>query len=293
MVREEAASLLSLRARRQAGEEVHTFLPTGLRDLDENGGLELGVLTLIAGETGEGKSVVKLHLARAIAKLGKKVICLDFEDPLHKTGQRDLAGQTGIPVHRLSRLDFSEQEGSQILQAAAATEGWGHLVLCHAGLLTADDVRQVLADHPDAAAVFVDYAQALPGRNGLEREIADLAWDLNEDAIRNNRAVVVFSQVTRAVQERGQRRFERDKSAEGYRPGPGKSDIAWASALGERAKAFWFIHRPGRWAKKCGLPARDDIMEINVAKANWGREGMVIVGWDGAGARLFDLPRKK
>lgn len=300
VVRDEAASLVSLRERVAKGEKVQTFLTTGLRDLDRNGGLDLGVLTLIAAATGEGKSVFKLHLARAAAQAGYKVLCLDFEDPLNKTGQRDIARSTGIPAFKLSRLDFTESDNARILAAAADTDVWGSRVLCHAGLLQADQVRDALAEHPDAKLVLLDYAQALPGRNGnLEREIADLAWDLNSDAQKHNRAVVVFSQVTRAVEERGVRRFERSRPEdhaslrlEGYRP-MGKSDIAWASALGERAKAFWFIHREGRYAQKHNLSIPDNRMEIIVAKANWGIEGTVLVGWDGARAQLFDLERKK
>jgi replicative DNA helicase len=299
VVTDEARSLVDLRVRKAAGEVVETFLTTGLRDLDRNGGLELGVLTLIAAATGEGKSVFKLHLARAAALAGHKVLSLDFEDPLNKTGQRDIARSTGIPAFKLSRLDFTEADNARILAAAVATEGWGTNVLCHAGLLQADQVRDALAEHPDAKLVLLDYAQALPGRNGnLEREIADLAWDLNSDAQKHSRAVVVFSQVTRAVEERGVRRFERSRPEEhptervgGYRP-LGKADIAWASALGERAKAFWFLHREGRYGQKHQLPINDNRMEIIVAKANWGLEGTVIVGWDGARAQLFDLEKK-
>lgn len=300
VVNEEARSLVSLRKRVAAGERVETFLTTGLKDLDRNGGLELGVLTLIAAATGEGKSVFKLHLARAAAQAGHKVLSLDFEDPLNKTGQRDISRSTGIPSFKLSRLDFAESDNARILAAAASTESWGRLVLCHAGLLQADQVRGALAEHPDAKLVLLDYAQALPGRNGnLEREIADLAWDLNADAQRYGRAVVVFSQVTRAVEERGVRRFERSRPEEhasarleGYRP-LGKADIAWASALGERAKAFWFLHREGRYAQKHQLSTPDNRMEVIVAKANWGLEGTVLVGWDGGQARLFDLEKRK
>lgn len=293
VVKEEAAALVRDRGIVAAGGEVLTQLDTGLRDLDANGGLDLGVLTLIAGETGEGKSVVKLHLARAVASLGHKVISLDFEDPAHKTAQRDLARATGIPAFRLSRLQFPESDNARILAAAAETESWGSRLLHYSGLLTARQVRAVLAAHPDARLVLVDYMQALPGREGLEREIADLAWDLNEDAQKNKRAVVMFSQVTRKVQERGAAIFARTGKIDGYRPGPGKDDIAWATAAGERAKAFWFIYRPGRWAQKMGLAEpRDDRMEIIVAKANWALEGTVEVGWDGARASLFDLKRK-
>lgn len=292
---EEVESLIRDRGKKERGEDVLVQLPTGLRDLDRNGGLELDVSTVIAGPTGEGKSALKLHLIRSIASAGHEVVVLDFEDPTRKTVHRSLAESTGIGSHKIGRLAF-EMEDEKRLRAACASIGeWGSRVRHHAGLVTADQVRETCKRYPNARALFVDYAQALPGRNGnLEREIADISWDLGEDAQRNHRSNVIFSQTIAAIEERGARRFERDGTIEGYRPGPGKSYIAWARALGERAKAVWYLFRPGRWAKKHGIAgATDNIMEIIVDKSNFSMEGTVRVSWDGARAALSDLPERK
>lgn len=290
IVSEEAHRLVDDKARADRGEDVLLQIPTGLRDLDENGGLELEVVTCIAGPTGEGKSALKLQLARAAASADHEVVSLDFEDPASKTAQRELAGETGIPAFRLGRLGFGAEDSPRILAAAAGVEAWGSRVRTHAGLLNADQVRESLDMFPDAKLILVDYAQALPGRGGsLEREIADLAWDLSEDAQRRRRSVVIFSQTIPQIEERGSRRFERDGSIEGYRPGPGKMYIAWARALGERAKAVWYLFRPGRWGRKHGLQMKDNTLDIIVDKANFAKEGTTTVGW--AGGRLYDLPR--
>jgi len=294
IVREEKDNLIRQRADRDAGRDVLVQLPTGLRDLDRNGGLELDILTVIAAPTGEGKSALKLQLARAAAQAGYEVLALDFEDPARKTAHRSLAGATGIGAHKLGRLAFEEGDVPRLEAASAEIDTWGSRVRHHAGLLTADQVREACYSNPGARLVLVDYAQALPGRDGsLEREIADLAWDLGTDAQRNHRAVVVFSQTIAAIEERGARRFERDGTIDGYRPGPGKSYISWARALAERAKAVWYLFRPGRWALKHGIAgARDDTMEIIVDKSNFSLEGLVTVGWDGAAARLYDRKAK-
>lgn len=290
----EARGLVEDKARRDRGESVLLQVPTGLRDLDLNGGLELDVLTVVAAPTGEGKSALKLHLARAAASAGMEVVCLDFEDPARKTAHRALASEVGIGAHKLGRLSFDADVSERLLVGARNVSSWGSRVHHHAGLLTADQVRASCGRFPDAKLIMVDYAQALPGLGGsLEREIADLAWDLGTDAQRNNRSVVVFSQTVASIEERGARRFERDGTIEGYRPGPGKSYISWARALAERAKAVWYLFRPGRWAKKHGIAgAVDDRMEIIVDKSNFSTEGVSIVGWDGAQSRLYDLPRK-
>lgn len=293
VVSSEAKSLIDSKARMDRGEQVLLQIPTGLRDLDLNGGLELGVLTVIAAPTGEGKSALKLHLARSAARAGLSVVSLDFEDPAAKTAHRSIAGESGLAAFKLGRLAFTEEDGARIMASAISIEPWGRLVDTYAGLLTAAQVRQALDQFPDAKLVMVDYAQALPGLGGsLEREIAELAWDLGADAQKRGRAIVVFSQTIPQIEERGARRFERDGSIEGYRPGPGKSYISWARALAERAKAVWYLFRPGRWGRKHGLDMKDDRMDIIVDKANFGLEGVTTVGWDGAASRLYDLPRK-
>lgn len=294
IVADEAKKLIADKARVERGEDVLLQVPTGLRDLDLNGGLELGVLTVIAAPTGEGKSALKLHLAKHAALAGLDVLVLDFEDPISKTAHRTLASATGIAAFRLGRLAFTAEDGPRLTAAAAESAEWGKRVKVHAGLLTADAVRAALESNREARLVLLDYAQALPGANGsLEREIADLAWDLGVDAQRNLRAVVVFSQTVASIEERGARRFERDGTIEGYRPGPGKSYISWARALAERAKAVWYLFRPGRWARKHGIKdAKDDVLEIIVDKASFALEGTVRCAWNGAEARISDLPKK-
>lgn len=277
-----------LKKRKESGDTL-LQIPTGIHDLDRFGGIELGILTVIAGHTGDGKSILKLHLMEQAARAGFNVTVIDFEDPQAKTADRTLASKTGLAAFRIGRLDFSVAETLRLDAAATEVDTWGHRIKHVAGLMTADAVRAVLNDDKEAQLIMVDYAQALPAfGSSLERVIAEISWDLNMDAQKNNRAVIMFSQVKREVEERGYSQYLRQNNANGYRPGPGKSDLQWSSAMGDRAKALWYIFRPGRWARKMGLAAKDDTLEIIVDKANFGREGMVTVGWDGEHGRIYN-----
>ncbi len=114
--------------------------------------------------------------------------------------------------------------------------------------------------------------------------------------------MIVYSQLKPQVEMRGVERAESSRrykkegqdsevDIEGFRPF-GTSDIAWASALGQRAKGFGFLFRPNRYRRRYGEGVKDDRMELIWPKRNFGSEGTVVVGFDGATARLYDLPEK-
>lgn len=130
----------------------------------------------------------------------------------------------------------------------------------------------------------------------LERTLADLAWGLSSWAKKHDAAVVVLSQVKSDVGERGQSWYARyqgegwQKAVLGTRPGPSKADLAWCGALGERAKDLSYIWRPGRWARAFGYKeVKDDRLHIIKAKVSFGREGTIVLGFNGELSKLYDL----
>lgn len=273
---------------RAAGIEPDNFIPTGIKAWDESGGLEAGMLTIIAGPTGEGKSAVELTLATAAAKAGIPVLILSFEDPPGKTADRTLSHLTGVNSQILGRMKYKPEVLEQLDMAETEVGDWADLIDFRSGLKTAREALDVVAKS-DAGLILVDYAQALPDDDrSRERMLSDTGWDLNKMAQDKHAAVVLFSQTRPEVEERGQQRFMRDGSIEGYRPGPGKSDLAWAKSLGEKCKCLAYIFRPGRWGKNHGLSVKDDVMELIFVKVNFGTEGTIRVGWHGPSASIRD-----
>lgn len=274
-----------------AGIEPDNFIPTGIKAWDDSGGLEAGMLTIIAAPTGEGKSAVLLTLATAAAKAGIPVLILSFEDPEGKTADRTLSTLTGVNSQVLGRMRYKPEVLNQLDAAEAEVGAWADLIDFRAGLKTSREALQVVAGS-DAGLILVDYAQALPDdERTRERMLSDTGWDLNKMAQDKHAAVVLFSQTRPEVEERGQQRFMRDGSVEGYRPGPGKSDLAWAKSLGEKCKCLIYLFRPGRWAKACGLDNKDETMELIFVKVNFGTEGTIRVGWHGPSASIRDAKK--
>lgn len=289
LIRDRLAEHRDLITRRDSGEVVHPFLPTGLATWDKNGGIVLGVATCIAGATGEGKSAVKLQLMRAVAQSGVgDVGCFELEDPAGRTVDRSFARETGKSAKEIGRLEFNVDFLAQLEAARRNLEPWADRVLVHCGLVSPAEVKEALEGPlSNCKLVMLDYAQGL-GTKDLEAVIADIAWHLNRWAQVRNAAVIIFSQTTAEVEKRGKATWDREKTVDGYRPS-GKSDIKWSSALAERCKQLVYIFRPGNWARKHGEAVKDDVMELIFDKSNFGETGSIKLRWIGAETRLEEM----
>lgn len=281
---------------KKRGEPIYPSVPTGLRAWDRNGGVLRGILTVIGAATGEGKSIVKLQLARGAAQAGFRVLCLDFEDPTNKTSDRAFSQVTGINNRLLGLLDIEEFDVLRLDAAVEEIRPWASRVEHKAGLIPVADALRTMREF-SGDLILLDYAQAFPEDTGvtMERTIARFAWEANKLAQEKNCAVVVFSQIIREVEERGYRIYERSKFKEpdridvsGFCPG-GLSDISWAKSLGERAKELGYIWREGRIARKLGANVKDNRMRIIWGKVNFGEEKDMVFEFDGPTATIRDL----
>jgi len=294
------------------GEDPRSIIPTGLREFDKRAGFKRKLLHILGAATGEGKSIVKLHMMKAAAKRGYRVLVLDFEDPEERTADRDFAGETGINSARMVAGDLDDKEIYRLGLALAEMEEWSDNIEYEPGLKTAERAMEVVRENPDVDLVLVDYLSALPhGKHGRERTISDFCWQLTEwaqcryEGDEIGGAVVAFAQTNNEVSERGKQRVENlirfqragdkldpEKLIAGFRPFDA-SDLAWCTDSGRTAKELWFLFRPGRYLQKLKQRAQDNVMEFYSPKRNFGSEGTIAVGLDLKTATLFDLPEKK
>lgn len=299
IVRDRVKEIKEQRAMIARGEDPRAVIPTGLRDFDKRAGIERRILTVIGAATGEGKSIFKLFIAMEAAKLGYRVLLLDFEDPSERTADRSLSTLTNIDNARILGLELSDIEMKQIVTAAENIYEWGQNIEFHQGLINTDEAISII-ESSDADLKQIDYAQAFPESHDktLERTISDFAWKVNKNAQENNSANIIYSQIKSSVEERGLRLYERAKGRdpdsppfiEGFRPF-GAADLAWATALGQRGKGLGYLFRPNRYRRRFGEAVKDNVMELIWPKKNFGKEGRVMVGFDGARAKLYNLDK--
>lgn len=276
------------------------YIPTNLRRWDANGGVTRGVLTVLGGVDGQGKSFVKKHLATSAAKAGLRVAMIDFEDPEAKTMDREISAHTRIDSRKLGLIQYKMEDLDRIFASLDEVRKWGQNIQYHTGLIDADEIMAALqAMDPKPDLVLLDYAQALPETENttLERTIAHMAWNANVYAQTYNCGFVVFSQVKPEISNRGHAAFwaakKRDPESweiSGFYPGPGTQDLAWSSAFGQRARCVGYIVRPGYYEIQLGKPgAVDNRLDIRFAKVTFGNAGMVELGFDGPTGRIYDL----
>lgn len=291
ILRERLLTLRRNKRARDAGEPVEESLSTGLEAFDRFGGIDRGVLTVIGGATGVGKSVFRQYLQEHTAKAGLTCLDLSFEDPPQRTADRTYANLTGLNSAKIDRADDLMLQ--RLRTAYDSTKEWAHRIEYHHGLKTPEECLEIIAASK-ADLIQADYLQAFPeGERGLERVISDFAWQLGADAQRNKRAVVVYSQLRSEVDQRGMRILEAGRrrgvvDISGFRP-IGAVDLAWSSALGQRAKGLGFLFRPGRLRRQFGEADPDKVLELIWPKRNFGAEGVVVVGFDAKTAKLYNL----
>jgi replicative DNA helicase len=292
----------------KAGLDPRATIPTGLRELDKRAFHKRKILTLYGAPTGEGKSIWKLHLQREAAQRGYKVLVLDFEDPEDKTADREFSHATGINNALMGACGLDDKQVQQIAIALAESEEWAENIQMELGVKSADEALEIVNDG-EYDLVLVDYLSALPhGKNGRERAISDFCWGLTKYAQDFDAAVIAFAQLTSEVSARGHSLSEMQKKsaayrndAEGAKPyingfrGFDNNDLAWCKDAGKTAKELGFMFRPGKWYKMLDpkTSIKDDRMEFDFPKRNFGAEGRITVGFDGKTARLYDLPAGK
>src|SRR5688572_18038294 len=175
VINKRAVDLEQLAIRRIEGtlKPEDLYVPTGIKRWDANGGVTRGVLTVLGGVDGQGKSFVSNHLAQSAGRAELHVAQLVFEDPEEQTANRSIANQTGIDSRKLNMATFDVMDMDKIYAAAKSTESWGQYVHYHSGLVDVADAMGALEDlssdlqsqGDSLGLVLLDYAQAFPEDN--------------------------------------------------------------------------------------------------------------------------------
>lgn len=206
-------------ARMESGEADEGLLLTGIAKLDRMSPLHRGDMPLISGERKSGKSIFALNVATNLALGGCAVGYFSLEDRTPKVIDRLFAIQSRIPLinHHASRMN----EGEFQRTTAAVAE------LADKRMFIRDDVfdlmpiiavmRQWKAQHPDLAAVVVDYAQLVRVRLGKganrEQEVATISRAFRLASMELNIALLLLCQLNKDGDTRESKALEQDCTA--------------------------------------------------------------------------------
>ena len=220
--------------RRKHGETIDAF-QTGFHKLDEY--RVIGPTLIVCGAPSKhGKSSWLLNLADGLARHGRKVLHFTLESTPKEITWRHISAMTGIPHHRVKDWwTFSAGEVARIQDAQGIAKRLPILMTRAQRTIDAiaAEIRRVKTLH-GLDAVTLDYIQLVTypgGPRDREERMAVIAQRLLEMALDMGIAVVAASQLNKDRLTRDSGRVH-------------ASDLKYAAAIGESARAVLLFQRP-------------------------------------------------
>jgi len=232
-------------------------VPTGFIDLDKLlGGLQKSDLLIIAGRPGSGKTGLMLNVAKNAALVAKKhVAVFSLEMSNDQLVQRLISQETGIDSQRLRLGDIHDHEWALFVEAANVLSD-AQIFLDDTPALTPNQLRSKcrrLDQEYGLDLVIVDYLQLMQGDGRTEnrvQEVSGISRGLKQLARELNVPVLAGAQLSRAVEQRGDKR-------------PVLSDLRESGSLEQDSDIVMFIDRPDMYNTDS---AKTNIATIIVAK---------------------------
>jgi replicative DNA helicase len=241
-------------------------IPTGFVDLDKMlGGLQRSDLIIVAARPGVGKTSLMLNVAlNAARRFHQRVAVFSLEMSNEQIVQRLVSAETGIDSQRLRLGDLHEDEWPLFVQATSALSDT--LIFVDdtpsiSALQLRTKARRLHAEH-GLDLIVIDYLQLMSGDTRTEnrvQEISYLSRALKGLARELNVPVLVASQLSRAVEQRSDKR-------------PVLSDLRESGSIEQDADIVTFIYRDDVYDEDS---ERKNVAELIVAKHRNGPTGTV------------------
>lgn len=215
-----------------------TGVPTGLIDLDEiTSGFQHGELIVVAGRPSMGKTALALTMARnAAIEHSAPVGVFSLEMASHQLAMRLLCSEGRVDSHlvRTGKLPTAQWKN---LSLAVGTLAEAPIYIDDTPSISVLELRakaRRLKAEYDIQMLMVDYLQMMQGPRGVEsrqQEISVITRSLKALAKELNIPVIALSQLSRATEQRGDRR-------------PQLSDLRESGAIEQDADVVIFLYRP-------------------------------------------------
>jgi replicative DNA helicase len=191
-------------------QEHVTGVPTGLVRLDEmTAGLQPSDLILIAGRPSMGKTAFALSIAQHVGiKLHMRLLILSMEMSAQQLVQRLLSSEGRVDSLSLRTGRLQAQDWHRLTSAAGRLSE-APIFIDDSPSLSVLEVRakarRMKSEH-GLDLVIIDYLQLMRGRSNLDnrqQEISEISRSLKALAKELNVPVVALSQLSRAIETRG------------------------------------------------------------------------------------------
>jgi replicative DNA helicase len=262
-----------------------TGVATGFLDLDKlTAGFQKSDLIVIAGRPSMGKTSLALNIAEHVSIHDKTPVgVFSLEMSREQLVMRLLASQARIPSHRL-RTGYLRPEEWTALTDAAGALSQAPLYLDDTPAISVMEMRakaRRLKNEFGLGLLVIDYLQLARGYQNPEsrqQEISQISRSLKALAKELNVPVVALSQLSRAVEQREDKR-------------PMLSDLRESGAIEQDADLVIFIFREEFY--RPNKPEAQGIAEVIVGKHRNGPTGAIRLAFLSELARFASLEEQR
>jgi len=253
-------------------------VPTGFADLDNMlAGFQPSNLIILAARPGTGKTAFSLNIAHHVTVSAKKKIgFFSLEMSKEELVDRLLVSQADIDAWRLKTGKLTQQDFLRLSDAMGVLAD-AHIFIDDTPGMSIYEMRtrarRLMTEH-HIDMLVVDYLQLAHGRTKDNRvqEVAEISGGLKNIARELKIPVIALSQLSRAVENRG------DKA-------PQLSDLRESGSIEQDADVVMFLYRKD-----------DDIREavtLKIAKHRNGNVGDVELYFRGDRIRFYGMEKRR
>ncbi len=260
-----------------------TGVATGFYDLDyKTAGLQPSDLILVAARPSMGKTAFVLNVAEHVA-LRSNVTTAIFSLEMSKDQlvKRILSMHSKVDSQAIRSGDLSDDDWLKLVESAR-TIGNSNLIIDDTSSISISELRskcrKFKLEH-NLGLVIIDYLQLMSGSKKSEsrqQEISEISRSLKALAREINAPVVALSQLSRAVEQRPDKR-------------PMLSDLRESGAIEQDADVVMFIYRDDYYnhdSEDAG------ISEIIIGKQRNGPTGTIKLAWLSQYTKFANLERQ-
>tara|TARA_R110002020_G_scaffold269825_1_gene485148 strand:- start:5899 stop:7209 length:1311 start_codon:yes stop_codon:yes gene_type:complete len=259
-----------------------TGISSGFSALDRlNNGWNPGELVILAARPGMGKTTLALNFMINAINQDKRVLMFSLEMTTLELGFKLISTITGLDNDRVKRGKLTEDEWKDIHSKTSFVINSNKLLVDDDGntdLFGLKSISKRFNHKSKVDMIIVDYLQLLNGsdksnkQQNREQQISYLSRSLKALAKELDIPIICLSQLSRAVESRGNKR-------------PMLSDLRESGAIEQDANQVMFIYRDGYYNK---LDTSGDT-EIILAKNRAGQTGTIQLNFNGAKSTFTDF----
>ncbi|TMV49708.1 replicative DNA helicase [Paenibacillus mesophilus] len=242
-------------------------VPSGFPDLDRmTSGFQKSDLIIVAARPSVGKTAFALNIAQNVGVRAKETVAIfSLEMGAGQLVQRMICAEADVDATRM-RTGYFEPGDWERMTTAISKLSEANIFIDDSPSITVHEIRakcRRLKKEKGLGLILIDYLQLIQGRGkageNRQQEVSEISRTLKQIARELDVPVIALSQLSRAVEQRQEKR-------------PMMSDLRESGSIEQDADIIAFLYRDDYYDRET---EKKNIIEINIAKQRNGQTGTV------------------